>query len=80
MLLDQFESLKDMTEKRLVGIKEGICQALDVLDKKFGGRAEEVLMQGSSGQPAELQQIGETPNPDDEETHRKSNRQSIIPF
>lgn len=48
-MLDQFESVKDLAEKRLDGISKVICQALDVLDKKFGGRAEEVLMQGSSG-------------------------------
>ena len=53
-MLDQFESVKDKAEKRLTGIREKICQALDVLDKKFGGRVEEVLMLGSSGQPAEL--------------------------
>ena len=43
-LIDQIESVKDLVEKSMTGFQERICQTLDVLDEKFRGRAEEVLM------------------------------------
>ena len=49
VLVDQFQSVKELVEKRMIVIQEGICQALDVIDESFKGRAQEVLMRGEGG-------------------------------
>ena len=88
VLVDQFQSVKELVEKRMIVIQEGICQALDVIDESFKGRAQEVLMQDEAGQEqarnTNLQLIEKTPNADNEETQGKNEeitiRTSIPPF
>ena len=77
VLLDQIQDLKDKVAEHLVLFQESLCSCLDVIDHRFCGNAKAILMrdeqqkqqQTLNVQP-DLAMIGETPNPDDEETFR----------
>ena len=98
MILDKIESLRESVQAQVHSGQINICAALDVIDKRFLGNAESILLNQNGGivpqngispviddhaapsgaqeqmingqQMQSLLIIGETPNPDDEETHR----------
>ena len=74
-MIDQITDLKKKMASHLVSFQDSLCQTLDVLDQRYYGNAKSILLRDeSAGGRAGVQNldaIGETPNPDDEETFRQ---------
>ena len=65
------EDLREKVASHLLCFQDSLCSSLDVLDPRYCGNAKNILLREETA-PAHpnLDIVGETPNPDDEETYR----------
>lgn len=72
-MINQIDDLKNKVSSHLVSFQESLCSCLDVLDQRYCGNAKQMLLREDAAPVApNLDMIGETPNPDDEETFRNN--------
>ena len=70
----------------IVSFQDSLCSCLDVIDARYSGNAKQILLRerdesiNANTNNNNLDMIGETPNPDDEETYRHNKGVSPDPM